>query len=176
MDMAQKDRIVAAYPTYLEAEQAVEQLTKANFPVEHVTIMGRGMRMVEQVTGKVTWIDNVIRGMLTGALVGVLVGWLFGVFDWFNPVVSAFWLAVDGLWFGAVVGSLFGFIMWLFMRGRGDFASVGGLQAERYELHVDEDFADQAERILSGAPTTPAGAPGGAGADTTPTAAASGRR
>jgi uncharacterized membrane protein len=166
MDMAQKDRIVAAYPTYLEAEQAVEQLTKANFPVEHVTIMGRGMHMVEQVTGKVTWIDSVIRGMLIGALVGVLVGWLFGVFDWFNPIVSAFWLAVDGLWFGAVVGSLFGFIMWLFMRGRRDFASVGGLQAERYDLHVDEEFANEAERILSGAGAR-AATPAGNGASTT---------
>jgi uncharacterized membrane protein len=165
--MAQNDRTVAAYPTYAEAEQAVEQLAKANFPVEHVTIMGRGMRLVERVTGKVMWIDSVIRGMLTGALVGLVVGWLFGVFNWFNPIVSAFWLAVDGLWFGAVVGSLFGLITWLFMRGRRDFASVAGLQAERYELHVDDEFANEAERILSGA-GTPAGAPDGKGAATTP--------
>jgi uncharacterized membrane protein len=160
--MAERARTVADYPTYPEAEQAVEQLAKANFPVEHVTIMGRGMQMVERVTGKLTWIDNVIRGMLTGALVGLLVGWLFGVFDWFNPIVSAFWLAVDGFWFGAVVGSLFGFIAWLFIRGRRDFASVGGLQAQRYELHVDDEFANDAERILSGAPA-PAGTPAGNG-------------
>jgi uncharacterized membrane protein len=164
--MAQTQRTVAAYPTYAEAEQAVERLAKANFPVEHVTVMGRGMRMVEQVTGKVTWIDNVIRGMLTGALVGLLVGWLFGVFDWFNPIVSSFWLAIDGFWFGALVGSVFGFVTWLFMRGRRDFASVGGLQAERYELHVDDEFANEAERILSGAPA-PAATPAGNGAGTT---------
>jgi hypothetical protein len=150
--MAQRERIVATYPNYADAERAVEQLTKADFPVERVTIIGRGMQTVERVTGKVTWIDAVIRGMLTGALAGLLVGWLFGIFDWFNPVVSSFWLAVDGLWFGALVGSLFGFISWLFTRGRRDFGSVGGLQAERYELLVDEELADQAERILSGAP------------------------
>jgi uncharacterized membrane protein len=161
-----ENRIVAAYPTYTEAEQAVQQLAKANFPVEHVTIMGRGIQMVERVTGKVTWIDSVIRGSLTGALVGLLVGWLFGVFDWFTPIVSAFWLAVDGFWFGALVGSLFGFITWLFMRGRRDFGSVGGLQAERYELHVDGEVADEAERILSGA-AAPAATPAGNGASTT---------
>jgi hypothetical protein len=104
--------------------------------------------------------------MLTGALVGLLVGWLFGVFDWFTPIVSAFWLAVDGFWFGALVGSLFGFITWLFMRGRRDFGSVGGLQAERYELHVDGEVADEAERILSGA-AAPAATPAGNGASTT---------
>jgi uncharacterized membrane protein len=165
--MAQRDRIVAEYPTYADAEQAVERLTKANFPVERVTIMGRGIQMVERVTGKVTWIDSVIRGMLTGALAGFLVGWLFGVFDWFNPIVSSFWLAIDGLWFGALVGSLFGFISWLFIRGRRDFGSIGGLQAERYELHVDEELADEAERILS--PAAAPAAPGdGAGTAATP--------
>lgn len=165
--MAQRERTVAAYPAYAEAEQAVQQLAKANFPVEHVTIMGRGMHLVERVSGKVTWIDSVIRGMLTGALVGLLVGWLFGVFDWFNPIVSAFWLAVDGLWFGAVVGSVFGFITWLAIRGRRDFASVAGLEADSYELLVDEEFANEAERILSGA-ARPAEAADGRGA--TPTA------
>jgi hypothetical protein len=151
-EMADARRVVAAYPTYPEAEAAVEQLTRADFPVEHVSIAGRGLQMVEQVTGKTGWPDAVIRGMFAGALTGLLIGWLFGVFDWFNPIVASAWLAIDGFWFGALAGSLAGLIMWLIRRGRGDFESMSTLQAERYELLVDEQFADEAERLLAAKP------------------------
>jgi uncharacterized membrane protein len=146
--------IVASYPSYREAEEAVARLAEADFPVEHVSIVGRGLQMVEQVTGRYGWADALIRGMFAGALAGVLMGWLFGVFDWFNPVVAAAWLALDGFWFGALVGSLVGVIMWAITRKRKEFESIGGLVAERYELLVDDDFAADAQRILAGTPAS----------------------
>ena len=55
------------------------------FDVSRVAIVGRDLRCVEQVTGRMTYGKAAVRGAMTGALVGVLIGWLFGIFDWFDP-------------------------------------------------------------------------------------------
>lgn len=141
-------RTIASFSTYREAERAVDILSDHEFPVDRVAIVGRDLEYVEQVTGRMNWVRAALQGAATGALVGVLVGWLFGLFDWFDPIVSAFWLAVDGLWFGALVGALLGLISYLLLRGRRDFASVAAMRATRYELLVDEDVADEAVRLL----------------------------
>jgi uncharacterized membrane protein len=143
-------RVVRSYPDYAGAERAVDFLADNDFPVERVTIVGRGLHMVEQVTGRMRGRDAALRGALTGAMVGFLVGWLFGLFDWTDPIVSAFWLAIDGLWFGAVAGLLVGLLFHALLRGRRDFASVSGVQAERYDVVVDDEVAGRAEELLAG--------------------------
>jgi hypothetical protein len=140
---------VAVYDSYSEAERAVDHLSDHGFPVERSAIVGRDLRWVEQVTGRETYGSAALRGALSGALVGLLVGWLFGVFDWFNPVVAAGWLALDGLWFGAVVGALAGLLGHALTGGRRDFASVAAMTADRFELQVDEELAPEAERLLA---------------------------
>jgi uncharacterized membrane protein len=164
---AQARRAVASYPSYGEAERAVDSLSDRKFPVERTAIVGRDLEYVEQVTGRMSYGAAALRGALTGAFVGFLVGWLFGLFDWFDPIVSAFWLAIDGLWFGAIVGALFGLLTHVTLRGRRDFASIGAMRANRYDLLVDEEVAGEAARLLSelsqpaaprsGSPRRPAG-------------------
>jgi hypothetical protein len=144
----QRRRAVATFTTYADAERAVDRLAESGFPVDRVTIVGRDLEMVEQVTGRIGWKRAVLNGAVTGAVVGALIGWLFGVFDWFSPVVTAFWLAVDGLWFGGLVGALFGLLTWAVFRGR-EFSSVSTIAAGRYDILVDDEVADQAARLLS---------------------------
>lgn len=141
-------RAVASYTTYAEAERAVDHLADQKFPVEHVSIVARGLKMVEQVTGRRGYLEAALQGLTSGALIGFLIGWLFGVFNWFHPVTSAFWLAIDGLWFGALVGALFGLLLHALSRGRRDFDSVGGLTADRYDVLVDDEVAPEAARLL----------------------------
>lgn len=143
-------RVVASFDSYPAAERAVDYLSDRKFPVERVSIVGRDLRLVEQVVGRMTTGRAVLNGALSGALAGLLIGWLFTVFNWTDPVVARGWLILDGLWFGAVVGALFGLLAHLLTRGQRDFASVGALQADRYDLLVDEEVADEAERLLSG--------------------------
>jgi hypothetical protein len=140
---------VASFDRYPEAERAVDFLADRRFPVERVSIVGRDLEYVEQVTGRMTLGRAALNGALTGALIGVLVGWLFGLFNWFDPLVSAFWLALDGLWFGALVGALMGLLLHALSRGRRDFSAVGGMRANRYEVLVDAAVADEAEHLLS---------------------------
>ncbi|HEV7562879.1 MAG TPA: general stress protein [Solirubrobacterales bacterium] len=148
-------RVIASYPSYPEAERAVDHLSDQKFPVERVAIVARDLKLVEQVTGRMGYGGAALQGALSGALVGVLVGWLFGIFDWFNPIVAAAWLAFDGLWFGAVVGALMGLLLHALTRGRRDFASVAGITADHYDVLVDEEVAAEAARLLAGPGPTP---------------------
>ena len=81
------------------------------------------------------------------------------------PRVSAsawkIWLAIDGLWFGAVAGTLFGLLLHALTGGRRDFDSVSGLSADRYEVLVDDEVAAEAARLLRmpGTPAMWAGSP-----------------
>ena len=46
---------VAAYATYLEAQKAVDHLADSAFPVQLVTIVGADLKMVERVTGRLSY-------------------------------------------------------------------------------------------------------------------------
>jgi uncharacterized membrane protein len=145
-------RTVATFDSYPAAERAVDYLADQKFPVERVSIVGRDLKLVEQVLGRMTTMRAVLNGAASGALAGALIGWLFTVFDWTDPIVARGWLILDGLWFGAVVGALFGLLSHLLTRGRRDFASIGGLQADHYDVLVDDAVADEAERLLARLP------------------------
>jgi hypothetical protein len=158
---AQSGRVVSSHQNYAEAERDVDYLADNGFPVERVTIVGRGLEYVEQVTGRMGYGEAVLRGLVTGGLVGLLIGWLFAIFNWFDPVVARGWLIFDALWFGMVTGALFSVLAHALLRGRRDFSSVPAMRAERYEVLVDEEVADEAQRILS----SRAGAPAAVGTD-----------
>jgi hypothetical protein len=141
-------RTVATSHTYQEAERAVDRLSDHGFPVERTMIVGRGLRYVERVTGRMTYGRAALSGALTGAMVGVLIAWLFFVFDWFSPIVASGWLILDGLWFGAIVGALFGVLGHALTGGRRDFTSMSRMEADEYDVQVDDGLAAEAERLL----------------------------
>ncbi|MEV6742489.1 general stress protein [Streptomyces sp. NPDC051104] len=146
----QARRTVASYSTYQEAERAVDHLVDEGFPVQKVAIIGRDVRLVEQVIGRMGYGEAALHGAATGALPGALVGWIFGLLNWLNPVVSGLLLALYGLIFGAVVGALFGMLLHAAQGGRRDFASVRSMEPSRYDVVADEDVADEAVRLVAG--------------------------
>ena len=141
-------RTVASFGNYPSAERAVDYLSDHGFPVGRTAIVARDLKLVEQVTGRVGYLEAALRGLLSGAVTGGLIGWLFVIFDWFDPAVARGWLIVDGFWFGALVGGIAGLIAHALTRGRRDFASVSGVLADRYEVVADEEVADEAERLI----------------------------
>ncbi|MFD7462817.1 MULTISPECIES: general stress protein [unclassified Streptomyces] len=164
----QARRAVASYSTYQEAERAVDHLADQDFPVQKVAIIGRDMRLVEQVIGRMGYGEAALHGAATGALPGVLVGWIFGLLNWLNPVVSGLLLALYGLIFGALVGALLGVLLHAAQGGRRNFASVRSMEPSRYDVVVDEDVADEAVRLV-------AGLDGGAGANSESASSRAGR-
>src|SRR4051794_19722683 len=71
---------IARYATYLEAQRAVDYLSDNAFPVQAVTIVGTGLRMVERVTGRLTYSIVALRSLLSGAYFGGTVGFFLYAF------------------------------------------------------------------------------------------------
>lgn len=75
------------------------------------------------------------------------------MFNLVNPLVSMMMLALWGVILGAVVGALAGVIGYAATGGHRDFTSVSMMQAEHYNVMVDTDLADDAQRLLARMPT-----------------------
>ena len=73
-------QVVTSYPTYGEAQQAIDRLANASFPVQFSEIIGRDLRLVERVTGRMTDGRAAAAGAATGAWFGLFIGLLVGLF------------------------------------------------------------------------------------------------
>lgn len=139
---------IATYASYPEAERAVDRLADERFPVEHLTIVGHGLRSRERVVGRTTWGNAIGGGAMQGALVGALFALIFSLFT-IDPFIAFGWLLLGGLFYGALAGALVGLLFHAFRNRDRDFISSRGLEAERYELVVDDErLADEATRLL----------------------------
>jgi hypothetical protein len=142
-------RTVASYSSYRDAERAVDWLSDRGFPVEHVAIVGTGLRTVERIAGRLTTGRAALAGAGPGAFIGLAFALLFGLF-FTGPGFLA--LLAYAVVMGAALGAIFGAIGHAALGGRRDFASVAGTEAERYEVQVEESFAGEAERLLDAMP------------------------
>jgi hypothetical protein len=133
-----------------DAERAVDYLSDQRFEVDSVAIVGRELEYLEQILGRPNYGTAALRGAGSGALVGALIGWIFGLFNWIEPLISALVLAGYGLVFGAVVGALFGLLVHALQRGQRDFHSISGLRPKYYDVVADVEVADRALQLLAG--------------------------
>lgn len=137
---------------YLDAQAAVDRLSDAGFPVEHLAIVGRDLVLFEDVTGRRRYGRAALSGAASGAVIGAFLGLVLSLFTIFPTLVS--WLTMVLVWtlVGAVAGAVAGLIGHAMQGGRRDFSSTGGLRATRYEVMVHTDHRDEALGVLSSQP------------------------
>jgi hypothetical protein len=144
-------RGVTSVTSYEAAERAVDWLSDHSFPVEHVSIVGTGLRYVEQIGGRLTTGRAALTGTAQGAMIGLFWGLIFGLLFTVDGAgffgVLAYSVAV-----GAVFGAVIRAVGHYASRGRRDFSSASQTRAERYEVQVDEDYAPDAARLLDRMP------------------------
>jgi hypothetical protein len=137
---------VATYTDYADAERAVDHLSDQGFPVEKVAIVGTGLRTVEQVAGRLTTGKAALAGAGQGAMIGLLFGLLFSLFfegpDFLGVILY-------GLVAGTVFGAVFAAVAQAAQGGRRDFASIRGMQAEKYEVQVEHEHSARAKQLLA---------------------------
>lgn len=137
---------VATYHSYLDAQQAVDHLADKDFPVQAVTIVGTDLRMVERVTGRLTYSRVAMAGLATGAWFGLFVGLLLAIFspgdDVMLPILPA--MAI-----GAAFGILFSVISYALTGGKRDFTSSSQIVAASYALLCAPEHAHRARALLA---------------------------
>jgi hypothetical protein len=141
--------LVGSYDNYEGAQAAVDRLSDAGFPVEHLDIIGSDLRLVERVTGRLTTSRAAMAGAASGAWFGLFIGLLLGLFT------SSGWLGIllTAILVGAVWGGLFAALGHAATRGRRDFSSMRTLAATRYDLIARDGMAQQARDQLAKLPS-----------------------
>jgi hypothetical protein len=135
---------IGSYPTYAEAQKAVDYLSDAQFPVQQVTIVGVDLMQVERVTGRLTWPKVLGGGVITGAWLGIFIGLVLGFFSP-NPWASLITGVVAGIFFGLITSA----VPYAMARGTRDFSSTMQLVAGRYDVLCDPQSAEKARDMLA---------------------------
>ena len=140
-----KGEQVASYGTYLEAQRAVDHLADKKFPVQIVTIVGTDLRMVERVTGRLSYPRVAIAGLASGAWFGLFVGLLLTLFS--TAGTQSFPL-IAAIFIGAAFGMIFSVITYSFTQGKRDFTSASQIVAGAYSVLCAVEQAHKARALL----------------------------
>lgn len=140
--------VVASYSTYLDAQVAVDHLSDRGFPVKQVAIVGSDLRLVEQVTGRLTRGRAVVATTASGAWFGLFVGLLIGLFAGDGTFGAWAEIVLAAAVIGAIWGALLGLVGYASTGGRRDFSSRSGVVAERYDVVVHGQGIDEARATL----------------------------
>lgn len=138
---------VAAYPTYLQAQRAVEHLAKTEFSIQDVTIVGSDLQLVERVTGRLTSRKVIGAGAASGAWLGLFFGMLM---SFFSPIQgSVVLLILVAIVVGSVFGAGMGWVGYSMTKGRRDFTSASQVVAHRYDVLCEPRSAENARNLLA---------------------------
>ncbi len=135
---------IGSYPTYAEAQRAVDYLSDQQFPVQQVTIVGVDLMQVERVTGRLTWPKVLGGGVITGAWLGIFIGLVLGLITT-NTVQALITGVIAGIGFGLISSA----VPYAMARGTRDFSSTMQLVAGRYDVLCDPQNAEKARDLLA---------------------------
>lgn len=128
----QHGETIADYPSYEGAQKAVSTLIEAEIPAKDIAIVGRGLRSVETITGRLGY----AAAARTGAINGILLGLLFSaIFVLGNPS-AVIQLFIGVMLVGIAIGMLMSIISYSILRRRRDYTSVTQVVADHYEVTV----------------------------------------
>ncbi len=161
---------VATYPTYEAAQKAVSSLIASDVPAREIAIVGKGLRSVERVTGRLGY----AAAARSGAINGVLLGLFFSAIVVLGTPSVPIQVFVGVLFVGIAIGMLLSIVTYSLVRRRRDFASVTQVTADSYEIAVSAGAIQRARQILAGHGTAPAAAHSPAGRPSPPAAPAAG--
>ena len=161
--------LLATYSTYAQARERVDRLAATDFPVSAVSIVGKDLRVVERVRGRLDYGQVALGAALRGLLFGALIGVFLLMFDpsggWMQVLTSAL--------LGVAVWMIFGVVGFAARKGRHGFASTQYVVPGGYDLVVAFEHAARARQELGltgrpSVPTTPMPTQGGSHAAPAP--------
>ena len=151
-----RGELLATYATYAQAREQVDRLAATDFPVSAVSIVGKDLRVVERVRGRL----NYAQVALSAGVRGVFFGGLIGVFLYLLAPEAGPGQILTSMLLGLAVWLIFGVIGFAMRRGQHGFASSQAVVPTAFDLVVAFDHAARARQELglggAAAPTPPA--------------------
>jgi hypothetical protein len=135
---------VATYSKYEGAQRAVSKLIEKDVPARDIAIVGKGLRSVEKITGKLGWGRAAWQGALNGLLLGMLISAFAVIWVPDAGVAMIGGVVLIGLAFGMALRIL----NYSLVRRRRDYASMMTVTAERYEVAVTGLYTAKSREIL----------------------------
>ena len=136
--------VIGSYTSYLDAQKAVDYLADQQFPVEVVAIVGNDLKLVERVTGRLSYprvaLNSALSGMWFGLFVGVLLSFFSSGAGYFSIITSVL--------MGAAFFMLFGIVTYAMQRGKRDFTSTSQVVPTSYDVVVAFEASAEARRLL----------------------------
>lgn len=139
---------VGNYDTYKQAQRAVDYLADNDFPVEHITIVGRELRLVERVVGRLTTAKAARLGAMGGAAWGLFIGVMIMLFASADQGVTVV-IPIVAVMFGAALGATTGGLGHSATGGHRDFSSNTSVVPTSYEILCQHQHAEEARNQLA---------------------------
>lgn len=139
---------VGTYDSYERAQEAVDYLADHEFPVKHITIVGKELRLVERVVGRMTTGRAAAMGGSGGALWGLFIGVMIMLFA-SSDNSAAVLLPVFSALLGAALGAITGGIGHAMTGGRHDYSSTTSVVPTSYEILCQHQHAADARDLLA---------------------------
>ncbi len=143
-----RSAIVHRYDDLPAARRAVDSLAEEGFPVERLAIVWRGLRLVDDVTGRRDLLRSVLDRAWTGAFLGLVFGLLITLLSTAETDVADWAVVLSWVSAGIVAGAVLGLISYFVLRSRQNYTTAARMDADHFELWCDRDEADRAARAL----------------------------
>lgn len=144
--------VIAEFSEYAAAVAYVDKLIKQEFPAGAIAIVGKDLRTVERVRGKLSYARLAVAGASTGAWLGLIIGILFTS----DPTASAS-VALQGVMqaviMGAGIGMLFNVVRFSLTKNKRSWISQSQVVAANYQVQVPADMANDAKAKASATET-----------------------
>ena len=149
--------VLGRFSDYQDAQKVVDFLADNDFPVNNVSIIGNDLKLVERVSGKLTYPKVALQGAMQGAMMGLFFGLIMMLFSPQGANVATLMFAA--VLIGAVMWMLFGIIQYALRRGKRDFASTRQVLPASWDVIVNPQVAGQAQALLRKLQDRPASLP-----------------
>ncbi|MFB9777228.1 general stress protein [Brevibacterium otitidis] len=141
--------VLGSYRTHEDAQKAVRYLAESEFDVSSLTIVGSDLKIVEPVTGMLTWAAAAGRGALSGAWVGMLFGLVFMLLGGGAEASLTTGALLPGIVIGVGLGMIWGIAVKAINRKQGAIMSSPQVLARTYDIICPPGVLNEAREILA---------------------------
>ncbi len=144
-----KNVIIGVYDDHLKAVEALKILKEENFPLNHVSLVGRG-ESIKEIDGVHTWEDATIKGAGVGSFIGGALGILGGLGMLAVPGLGVVYVAgtlssvllsgVAGTALGGLAGTVLGTVLGIDMGAEGEVTGEAYKKIDKkYKEYLEQD-------------------------------------